>query len=538
MNVTGKATQSSAARLPGPPELVPGRPDAVIDLQRDEGVALVKGQWRYSDAKISEIAFVEVAADLGPGDVPNRTYDVLPHAQAPDFDDSAWQILSPADTQKRLSQGRVCFNWYRIVVTIPDRIADFDPTGSTAIFEVIIDDYAEIWVNGELPLVQGMTGGQVVGGFNAPNRVVLGRDLRPGDTYTIAVFGINGPISASPANYIWIRTATIDFYEAQRARPAWPADLRVGRRSPGLDEVVGPEPSLERVAGGFEITDGPVWAPHGGLLFSSPNTNVIYRWDPVGAVSLFRTKTGYRGVDIGAFKQPGSSGLTFDTSGRLTICQHGNRRIIRVEPHGNVTVLADRYQGLRLNSPHDLVYRSDGLLYFTDPPFGLPDRFDDPDRDLSFSGVFMVKDGEVTLIDDSFAAPSGLAFSPDGSFLYVGNHDLDRKIIMRYEIGRGGTVVDASVFVDLTGAPGEGAIDGLKLDRAGNLYVCGPGGLWVLSADGEHLGTLQFPERPHNLAWGDEDGRTLYLTALTSIYRLAPAIPGVLAGRTPTQENR
>lgn len=270
------------------------------------------------------------------------------------------------------------------------------------------------------------------------------------------MFGINGPISASPANYIWIRTATIDFYEAQRARPAWPVDLHVQRRSPGLDEVVGAEPSLEQVAGDFEVTDGPVWAPHGGLLFSSPNTNVIYRWDPVGAVSLFRTKSGYRGVDIGAFEQPGSGGLTFDGSGRLTICQQGNRRIIRVEPHGNVTVLADRYQGLRLNSPHDLVYRSDGLLYFTDPPFGLPGRFDDPDRDLDFSGVFMAENGAVTLIDDSLAAPSGLAFSPDGRFLYVGNRDPGRKIV----------------------------------------------------------------------------------TAPTSIYRFTPAIPGVLVGRTPTQQDR
>lgn len=301
--------------------------------------------------------------------------------------------------------------------------------------------------------------------------------------------------------------------------------------------VVGPEPSLERVAGGFEITDGPVWAPHGGLLFSSPNTNVIYRWDPVGAVSLFRTKTGYRGVDIGAFEQPGSSGLTFGTSGRLTICQHGDRRIIRVEPHGNVTVLADRYQGLRLNSPHDLVYRSDGLLYFTDPPFGLPDRFDDPDRDLFQRRLH--GQGRRGDPDRRFArCPERTGVLTRRELSLRRNRDLDRKIIMRYEIGRAGTVVDASVFVDLTGAPGEGAIDGLKLDRAGNLYVCGPGGLWVLSAHGEHLGTLQFPERPHNLAWGDEDGRTLYLTALTSIYRIAPAIPGVVAGRTPTQENR
>jgi gluconolactonase len=183
----------------------------------------------------------------------------------------------------------------------------------------------------------------------------------------------------------------------------------VERRSPGLDDVVGGEPTLERVAGGFEVTDGPVWGSPGGLLFSSPNTNVIYRWDPIGAVTIFRPKSGYRGFDIGAFEQPGPAGLTLDATGLLVMCQHGNRRIMRVEHHGNITVLADRYKGSRLNSPHDLVYRSDGLLYFTDPPFGLPGGFDDSDRDLDFSGVFMVKDGEVTLIDDSLAAPSGLA---------------------------------------------------------------------------------------------------------------------------------
>ena len=127
----------------------------------------------------------------------------------------------------RLANGRVCFNWYEIDVTIPERIGDFDPTGSTVVFEVVIDDYAEVWVNGELPLALGDTGGRVVGGFNAPNRVVLTRDARPGETFSIAVFGINGPISASPRNYIWMRTATLDFYAAERAPVAWPAELEV-----------------------------------------------------------------------------------------------------------------------------------------------------------------------------------------------------------------------------------------------------------------------------------------------------------------------
>jgi gluconolactonase len=513
-----------ATRLPGPPELLPGRPDAIVDLQTDAGAALVGAQWRYTDARVEEIGFVEVggpgAADpLGPGDVPNRTYDVVPHAQGVDYDDSGWERLAPADTMRRLANGRVCFNWYRVDVTIPARVGDFDPTGATVVFEIAIDDYAEVWVNGELPHALGDTGGHVVGGFNAPNRVVLTRDARPGDRFLIAVFGINGPISASPPNYIWLRTATLDLYARERAEVARVVPFELEHFAPGLDDVVTPDARLEQVAGGFEFTEGPVWSADGSLLFSSPNTNSIYRWDPRGAVTVFRSKSGYTGTDVGRYHQPGSNGLTLDPQGRLTICQHGNRRVVRVEPHGDVTVMADRFDGRRLNSPNDLVYRSDGTLFFTDPPFGLPGVFDDAARELPFSGVFAVRDGEVVLVTDELAGPNGLAFSPDERFLYVGNWDPERKVIMRYEIDAEAGVLAATVFADLTGEPGEDALDGLKIDAAGNVYACGPGGVWILSATGERLGLLRLPEDPHNLAWGD-DGRTLYITALTGVYRI------------------
>jgi gluconolactonase len=516
-----------AARVPGPPEPLPGRPDAVVDLQSDAGAALVGGTWRYADARVREIAFVELAGPgapdpLGPGDVPNRTYDVVPHAQAADFDDSAWEVLAPADTMRRLANGRVCFNWYRIAVTVPERIGDVDPTGATLVFEVVVDDYAEVWVNGELPLVLGTAGGQVVGGFNAPNRVVLTRDARPGDRFQLAIFGINGPISASPRNYIWLRSATLDVHAAGRAPVAEPAPLRVERLDPRLDAAVPPDTRLERVAGGFEFTEGPLWSPDGGLLFSSPNTNAIYRLDPAaGAVTVFRPKSGYAGTDIGRFHQPGSNGLAFSPDGLLTICQHGNRRVLRVNPHGDAAVLADRFEGRRLNSPNDLAYRSDGTLFFTDPPFGLPGGFADPDRELAFSGVFAVRDGEVTLLTDELQGPNGLAFSPDERFLYVGDWDPGHKAVVRYAIDAAGRRLgDGEVLCDLTAEPGEDAIDGLKVDTAGNLYVCGPGGVWVLSPEGERLGLLELPESPHNLAWGDADGRALYVTALTSVYRL------------------
>jgi len=518
------------ANVPGPPEILPARPDAIVDLQTLEGAALVGGQWRFSDTRVRETGFVSVGADLGPSGPANRTYEVLPHAEAKEYDDGAWKVLSPPDTQRRLSTGRVCFGWYRITVTLPERVGDMDVAGATVLFETVVDDYAEVWVNGSQPLALGETGGHVVAGFNAPNRVVLTQAARPGERFTIAVFGINGPISAAPANYLWMRTATLDFYPPSRGRAGEEVPVEIVPADPGRDTlggIVPPAPRLERVASGFEFTEGPVWARDGALLFSSPNTNTIYRWAPPGTVTVFRPKSGYTGTDIGRYAQPGSNGLTFDPEGRLTICQHGNRRVIRVEPHGNVTVLADAYAGKRLNSPNDLVYASDGTLYFTDPPFGLPGAFADPKKELPFSGVFRVRGGVVSLITPNLAGPNGIALSPDERCLYVGNWDPHRKIVMRYTLNGAGSVTASEEFFDMTGTEGEDAIDGLKVDTAGNVYVCGPGGIWVLSPAAEHLGTLRLPESPHNLAWGDEDARTLYITALTSIYRIRLAIPGV-----------
>jgi gluconolactonase len=473
--------------IPGPSEVLPGRPDAVVDLQTDAGAALVGAQWRYADARVEEIDFVALAgpgaADpLGPGDVPNRTYDIVPHAEAPEFDDSDWEVLAPADTMNRLANGRVCFNWYRTRITIPERLGDFDPTGSTVVFEVVVDDYAEIWVNGELPLALGMTGGHVAAGFNAPNRVVLTRNARPGDRFTLAVFGINGPISASPHNYIWMRSATLDFHR----RPA-------------------PNGRVERAAGGFEFTEGPVWTGDGALLFSSPNTNTIYRLAPdVGVVTVFRPKSGYSGLDIGRYHQPGSNGLAFSPDGLLTICQHGNRRVIRINPHGDTSVLADRYEGRRLNSPNDLVYSSDGTLFFTDPPFGLPGGFDDPARELPFSGVFAVRDGAIRLVTDELAAPRGIALSPDERSLYMSDGD----VIARVDPAGGG--------IEVVYAGGE-PIEGIETDRAGSLYACVPGGVHVLAPDGEPIELIELPEPAHDLAWG---GDSLYVAATTSIYRV------------------
>jgi gluconolactonase len=241
------------------------------------------------------------------------------------------------------------------------------------------------------------------------------------------------------------------------------------------------------------------------------------------------TKSGYAGENIGEYHQPGSNGLATDSQGRLTICQHGTRRVVRIEKNGTTTILADQYNGKRLNSPNDLVYRSDGTLFFTDPPFGLPKFADDPRREQPHFGVYSVKDGKVQLVSTDFTGPNGLAFSPDEKFLYVGNWDEKKKVIFRYPVNADGTLGKGELFFDMTRVPGEDAIDGIKVDAAGNVYVSGPGGLWILDAHGKHLGTLHGPEHPHNMNWGGPDHRTLYLAAQTGIYRIHLLIPGAMA---------
>jgi gluconolactonase len=510
------------------------RPDAVVDLAAAEGVELVKGQWRYSDAKVIEVDHRSPGPDLKPSGPPNRTYDISPHAGAPDFDDSRWEAIDATTLDGRRSTGRLCFNWYRVRVTIPEQIGGFDPTGSTVIFEVAVDDYAEVWIDGKLPLVLGQSGGPAIKGFNAANRVVAGRDVKPGQQIQLAVFGINGPISNPPGNFIWIRSATLEFYARGAVGRAPEAGGKVLRVDPAVDSIVPEDARMEKLAGGFLFTEGPVWvsdeASGGYLLFSDPNANIIYRWAPDGQISVFRTKSGYTGLDIGQYGQPGSNGLTLDPEGRLTINEHGNRRVTRLEKNGVLTVLAERYQGKRLNSPNDLVYRSDGALYFTDPPFGLPKFFDDPRKELPFSGIFCLKDGELKLVAKDLDGPNGLAFSPDERFLYVGDWDPKKKVVMRYEVSPDGALASGMIFYDMTGETGEDAIDGLKVDQKGNLYVSGPGGIWILSAEGKHLGTIQGPELPHNMAWGDQDGKTLYMTAQTGIYRMRLNIPGIRPG--------
>jgi len=477
-----------------------GRPDAVIDLASHEGVQLVSGQWRYHDVKIEDADSRAVGPDLKPSGAPIRTYDYMPHAGPANFDDSQWEAIDAATLDQRRSTAKVCFNWYRINVTIPEKVGNFSTAGSTIAFEIVIDDYAEVWVNGKMPRVLGQLGGPVIKGFNAPNRVIITRDAQPGQHIQLAVFGINGPISYSPQNFIWIKSATLDFYKSPKVAIS-ESLAQVTRKDPALDEIVSTGAKIEKLAGGFLFTEGPIWVPRteetdGYLLFSDPNNNLIYRWIQDGQLSIFMTKSGYRGMDIGEYGQPGSNGLTLDKQGRLTINQHGNRRVVRMEKNGQFTVLADRY---------------------------------DPRKELSYSGVFRVSpDGKnVELLTKELSGPNGLAFSPDEKYFYVDNWDEKKKIIVRYEVNTDGTLSNGKVFFDMTSADGEDALDGMKIDQKGNLYVSGPGGLWIISPEGKHLGTIVGPEHPHNFAWGDDDGKTLYLCAKTGLYRIRLDIPGI-----------
>jgi gluconolactonase len=216
--------------------------------------------------------------------------------------------------------------------------------------------------------------------------------------------------------------------------------------------------------------------------------------------------------------------LAIDKEGRLVVCQHGNRRVIRHEKKGPVTVLADHIDGKRFNSPNDLVISSNGNIYFTDPPYGLPKFYNDTRKQLNVQGVYLIRNGKTQLVANDLGGPNGIAFSPDEQYLYVTNWDIrkihETKTIWRYEVKEDGTLKNGRVFYDFNQTEDEEALDGLKIDKEGNLFVSAPGGIWIISSDAKLLGKIVTPERPANMTWGDEDGKTLYLTAHSSLYKI------------------
>ncbi|MDX1942052.1 MAG: SMP-30/gluconolactonase/LRE family protein [Saprospiraceae bacterium] len=511
-------------------ELAIGQPNAIVDLRTNEGAKLVKATWKYSDAKLVDAKFNAPGPDkndpllLYPTGKTIHTQDLMPKAGAANFDDSKWITLDPTKLEERRGTGLASFVWYRMNVTIPNKVGDFDPTGSTVVFEIVVDDYSEIWVNGKLNKTFGQSGEGVAKGFNARNRVVLTQNAQPGQQFQIAILGTNGPIADLPTNYIWIRSATLDFYKTAPKRADWQNLGQIVKIDKELDNVLDANVKIEKLADGFQFTEGPVWHPDGFLLFSDPNTNVIYKYDPIsGNISIYITKSGYTGFNIGEYHQPGSNGLAIDSEGRLVVCQHGNRRVIRHEKKGPITVLSDNYNGKRLNSPNDVVIKSDGTIYFTDPPYGLPKAYNDTKKELNSQGVYRIKNGKTELLTTDLGGPNGIAFSPDEQYLYVSNWDIrdihHTKTLWRFPVQSDGTLGKGEIFFDMNQTDDDEALDGVKVDNQGFIFSSAPGGVWIISPQGKYLGKIIGPERPANMAWGD-DGKTLYLTAHTGLYKI------------------
>jgi gluconolactonase len=339
---------------------------------------------------------------------------------------------------------------------------------------------------------------------------------------------------------------------AQTPPPVMERPFEIVRLDPALDAVLSPKAKAERLADGFGLTEGPVWVREGAggyLLFSDLISNVIYKWSPQQPVSVFLEKAGYTGDDINnagtqtrrgrmAVLLIGPNGETLDREGRLVYCASPDGTVVRLERDGTRTVLAARYQGKRFNGPNDLVIRSDGALYFTDSDFGLRGSRNSPLKELPFNGVYLVKDGTVTLLVDDKALggfPNGITMSPDEKFLYLSSGFTK---MWRYEVKPDGTLGEGKVFFE----GGEGIVDGMKTDVRGNLYStggAGPGAIRISSPEGKHLGTIHLPvsaREPReqicatNVAFGDADGKSLYITACEALYRVRVNIPGVRPG--------
>ncbi|HOC31208.1 MAG TPA: SMP-30/gluconolactonase/LRE family protein [Armatimonadota bacterium] len=278
--------------------------------------------------------------------------------------------------------------------------------------------------------------------------------------------------------------------------------------------------SVEKVAGGFRFTEGPVWSPEGYLLFSDVPSNNIVRFTVDGKIGIYRHPSGF------------SNGLTFDRQGRLIACEC-IRRVSRTEKDGTIAALADRYEGKRLNSPNDIVVRSDGSIYFTDPPYGLSPQYQ-PDnkpgvRELDFQGIYRISPkGELALLDKLMYRPNGLAFSPDEKLLYVA--DSERNLIRVFDVRKDGSLANGRLFATLKEEGQRGGPDGMKVDVKGNIYCTGPGGVWVFSPDATVVAKIRTPEVAANVAFGGKDYKTLYITAQTGLYKIPVKIKGIKVG--------
>lgn len=302
---------------------------------------------------------------------------------------------------------------------------------------------------------------------------------------------------------------------------------KIERLDPAFDKLVAADAKLEKLAEGFTWSEGPVWY-QGAVVFSDVPKNVAYRWkEGMTQAEVFLKPSGLLTPTPG-FREEGSNGLVLDRQGRLIVCQHGERRVARYEG-GKFSVIADRFEGKRFNSPNDAVVRKNGEVFFTDPPYGLDKMNESPLKEIPFSGVYRVAtDGKVTLLTKSINFPNGIAFSPDEKILYIAVSDGRAPRVMAYDVKADGTLDGERVFFDavpLRNAGGKGSCDGLKVDRDGNLWATGPGGVLVISPAGKLIGKLDTGVPTANCGWGD-DGSTLYITANQMLLRVRTKTKG------------
>jgi gluconolactonase len=311
---------------------------------------------------------------------------------------------------------------------------------------------------------------------------------------------------------------------------AGPTLGKIERLDPAFDQLVDRSAVIELLAEKkFEWAEGPVWDfNQQRLLFSDIPRNMIWEWSVAGGLQKYLQPAGYTGTEPFTGREPGSNGLAFNKAGELVLCQHGDRRLAKWVD-GKFVTLVDRYQGKRLNSPNDLAIKSNGDIYFTDPPYGLPKAMDDPAKELDFQGVYRLSSrGELTLLTRELSRPNGIAFSPDERTLYVANSDPEKAIVMAYPVKDDGTLGTGKIFFDATAeakAKQPGLPDGMKVSRDGTVWATSPGGVRVYSPQGKHLGTLATGVPTANVAFGD-DGSTLFITADKNLVRVRTKVKG------------
>ena len=314
-----------------------------------------------------------------------------------------------------------------------------------------------------------------------------------------------------------------------RVPHVYPKFGTVERLDPKLDSLIPPTAEIEKLAEGFDWSEGPIWIQGGNyLLFSDVPRNVVFRWKEGEGTTEFLFPSGYTG-SIPRGGEPGSNGLTVDESGRVVLCQHGDRRVAILEKDRKFKSLVEFYKGRRFNSPNDLVFNSKGDLYFTDPPYGLEGNNADPKKELLVNGVYRVsKSGETTLVTDKLSFPNGIALSPDEKTLYVAVSDPKRPVIMAFDVGHDGSLANERVLFNASHLMQgrKGLPDGLKVDVEGHLFATGPGGVLIIDSNGKHLGTINTGEATANCAWGD-DGSVLYMTADMFLCRIKTSTRGL-----------